>query len=1428
MDFMKEATGKSTFQLLHLSDVKKTVTIFLIYYHRNPQFVIDAFKCLLSENGRGDCPLALIVETISAEFLGVLAYFEKNLILQDSEKVLKRDALLSLGEIIRFMGPKHISQFRFKIVSLLRTAIDGREPEFRSISAHVWDIFIRNIDVQCLGPLLSTIIVSMEPLLVDHPKEVNSIFRYLIISNGSLLSNYLEDLFFIESLDIVDEDIKQFVCKQKVTSKMRDEQKFERLFESYSDQINHDNLAVRIYGIKYLTELFMANRPKINRLIMGQPIIDSDIERALKLLMVACKNDDEQLRMVAGKCLGELGAVEPSYMRQNYAPQKKFTISILSVEFAIMALAELCHAYQFQKDSKQVDNFSLAIQELLQMHNVNPITETNLEIWKAIPERMRQLMEPLLTSCYTSIVVKNYLDCHPIFLSDSWSSCEEWVYVWASNIIDCIDNVKVKKLLINFKPSLKNDKNIMAILMPFVILHGLQYCSTDRRLKIKEEFDLVFSHAEQQELLSSNAQREKPKIIPALGYVVNQQPFIEKLNVSDLKVKCAKMAFNLLDFIGNWIRHCRSDPNLPLMSDYNIVKDFYESFDKKRLAVANFKCGDYARALQFIEEYIVANPAKLQSELSFLGQIYGELLDSDSLKGAMGLKTSNLKLSEQILLNNVTGRLNESAACYERMIQEQQDISVSDLKDIMQCYLNLDQPETALLICDSLIDRLYEKHVKNIPIEASAEPLWRLGRFEEIDNMTKSSVCDLNPTWGIRCGRILSCFRRNEVDEFNAESQKTRECVLREMQMSIGENSYQKGYTHVIKLHLVTEIEKTYNIFRETQKRNFDIAYKQLLVHFSEMAERLSLFQNRKNVEQILCLRRILLKELKGLFQNHCADKNMVKRLSDVIDMELGKYWLMSSKLARKSGAVSQANLYMLNCETYQMKDLFLEKAKLMWFKGDQTNAMQTLNRGIDGLLRACTVKTLPLEDKKIYAKAKFLLAIYNAQSMNIQTDLNIQFFKESQLACKESELNLVHYAQFLDKMCASLPEGRKAERFELLKEVMNNYGHSMMYGFKFIYQSMPRMLSIWLDYTVDKHGDTKSAAELTRLASIFSEQLPPFMYFTAFSQLVSRICHPNQDVYNVLKTILVKLILAFPQQCLWMILCVLKSSYASREKRCAMVLGDQRLNVATFPKLISDFNALAVRLIDLTKAGIKKGVTTTTVSALTPDLPRIISDSSFSKIIIPCQRFMQPIMPSSLDKDKPVNSHAPFPNQMAYIEGVAEEVRVLQSLQKPRRINFLASDGSSYNFLLKPRDDLRRDFRLMEFNGVVKHYLGQDLEARERRLDIRTYSVLPLNEEYGIIEWLDNLQTFRLILAQLYRQKKMGISNAELQAYYAEGTLAQQKAKDRHMQVSKKFPPVFDEWFKMNFTTAYNWYLARSAYVRTCAVMSIVGKYSG
>jgi serine/threonine-protein kinase ATR len=65
------------------------------------------------------------------------------------------------------------------------------------------------------------------------------------------------------------------------------------------------------------------------------------------------------------------------------------------------------------------------------------------------------------------------------------------------------------------------------------------------------------------------------------------------------------------------------------------------------------------------------------------------------------------------------------------------------------------------------------------------------------------------------------------------------------------------------------------------------------------------------------------------------------------------------------------------------------------------------------------------------------------------------------------------------------------------------------------------------------------------------------------------------------------------------------------------------------------------------------------------------------------------------------------------------DEVDIMNSMQKPRKISVRGTDGVRYPFLVKPKDDLRKDARLMEFNSIINKLLKKDGESSRRQLCI-------------------------------------------------------------------------------------------------------------
>lgn len=1293
-----------------------------------------------------------LADYISERFLCVICHFEQILI-SDSEKFLRREVLLSLGEIMRLMGSERITQFRFKLLAVLRTALTIDQDAFKKICADIWKIFILTVDLISLGPLLSTIVVSLEPLLETHPCEVNEMLKYLIINNGNLLSVHIPDLFFLKDTSVSD-GIKEYV--QRYTEKSNET--FMDKFTASIRHINHDNVTVRIYGLNYLTALFEKNRLNLNELVVGQQQMHTTIENLLETLMTGIKSHDEALQIATGRCLGRLGAIEPSHLTPNYGPQQTFAQGVATDEFAIMALAELCKAYQFQKDTKNVDGYSLAIQEILVTREVCPKEKKNMKVWEAIPDRMRPLVEPLLTSCYTMTQGRvSRMDIHPIFGSIKCRTFEEWAMTWSLKTVEVIEHAEIKSLLRSFKPCMRHDKRMLTLFLPYIVMHAIQQGDENARNEIAEEILVVAESVTNPTERDGGVAKDIKRYgtIPTLEFVPSRNESSSDAAIEDsidIAIKCGKLAFNQLDFIDRWIRSTKSsDPH------YTVMKEFIDRFDKKLIARANFACGEYARALMYLESYIEDNrDERLQSELSFLFRIHAELADPDSLEGALNVKVAEPTLNEQIVKNNVQGRLQESAVYFERLLHTN-SISDNDCVEMIHCYLGLDQPETAILLANGLMKEFYDQN-NDALLQSSAEPLWRLGRFDELNELIETRNLRDSTDWGIRCGQILLNFRLDDDVAFETEVDKTRLVILKNLRIVGDEqNSYQKGYSNVMKLHLISEIEQTRDSMNQVIDANGKLKNPNAMQKlFLDWTARTQLLQPvPRIVEPVLCLRRIVVNEAKKILNKRMEHKRgAYMAVERQINNYVGELFIKSIELAREAGMHQQAELYILNAETYRPTSLFIEKAKLFWQKGDQSNSFKVLERGIEELHAE--------NDKATRGEAKFLIANYNAESMNVNTDLNIKYFKEVLQLLPESEKCYVHYAQYLDKTLAAIPTTEangtcNLKVYDSQLEIMYLYGKSMMYGTNYIYQAMPRVLSIWLDFTAANNNSEdrrqteyfrKTADKMNQFVVNFSDKLPAFTFFTAFSQLISRICHPSNEVYKTLKTIIIKLILAFPQQSLWMMLSVYKSSYANRVRRCTEIFSDKRLSSKQMQKMIQDFNALAEKMIELTNKDLPVKIAKFSIQAIFPELPRLLNQRDLSQIMLPFEKYMQPVLPSLHQRDTPGTLFNAFPHRAVYITGIRDELIVLASLQRPRRVTLRGSDGQNYVIMMKPKDDLRKDFRLMEFNSVVKKYLHQSADARQRRLNIRTYAVVPLNEECGIIEWVSNLETFRSIIS--------------------------------------------------------------------------------
>ena len=573
--------------------------------------------------------------------------------------------------------------------------------------------------------------------------------------------------------------------------------------------------------------------------------------------------------------------------------------------------------------------------------------------------------------------------------------------------------------------------------------------------------------------------------------------------------------------------------------------------------------------------------------------------------------------------------------------------------------------------------------------------------------------------------------------------------------------------------------------------------------------------------------------------------------------------------MARKGDFTHQAFNSVLNASQLGDASATIEHSRLLWREGSHRKAIQSLQGAIAANAfrshdyteadqsNATSNQGRQHQQNLLKAKAHLLLAKWIDRAGQTQSDVIIHQYKKAVDFHSRWERGHYYLGKHYNKLLESekaLPLAKQAQTFitgETAKLVVENYLRSLAFGAKYIYQTMPRILTLWLDlgtegelpldprYGNDETFRTHTMAQRRKLLGAcnaqvkkYIDRLPAFVFYTALSQMVARICHPNQTVYSLLVDVLAKIVIQHAPQALWTILAMVKSSTKDRANRGVACLtrvletAKRAKNESTGSELrvlINHGQKLSDQLLHVCEGDIQGKPSTI---SLAKDLG-FNHKTAVCKLAMPIEICLTASLPTT--DDVQMRQHKAFSSSdYIHISSFLDDVVVLNSLQRPRKISIRGSDGHVYALLCKPKDDLRKDQRLMEFNAMINRALKKDAESSKRRLYIKTYAVTPLNEECGLIEWIDNLKTLREILLNSYKQKNVHINYSELRLLLNDSVSAPNKLPIFTKKVLSHFPPVFHEWFVEMFPEPGAWFAARLRYTRSCAVMSIIGHVLG
>ncbi|CAI5760055.1 unnamed protein product [Candida verbasci] len=504
---------------------------------------------------------------------------------------------------------------------------------------------------------------------------------------------------------------------------------------------------------------------------------------------------------------------------------------------------------------------------------------------------------------------------------------------------------------------------------------------------------------------------------------------------------------------------------------------------------------------------------------------------------------------------------------------------------------------------------------------------------------------------------------------------------------------------------------------------------------------------------------------------------------------------LYEASLARENNNFDFATKMIVKAMQLNNKSALFEYSKLLFSKGNQAEAINI-------------VKELD-QDRDVQ--------LQKANWQNETNHLSVQQIIEEYNKAIALDPNFQQAYYDLGRYYIKLLENSQDSSGQFEKLIVENLITSAKLGTRFIFETLPKLLSIWLDFA-ERNNKSKSAEEnLIETMNIINQNakhIPASSWFTVINQLLTRITHSHEPSYKVLAKIISNVTKKYPKQALWFVLNHTKSDNLVKKKRTKQVLQLSGIN-----NLVSSGEKLFNDLILIASKTIKKSSSNKTLSLT--NYFNIILEQSFD-LVIPTERHLVITIPNGTGK------FSSFPIESSF-EGFLDKVDVFFSLQMPRRINVKGSDGKIYSLMLKA-DEVSKDAQVMELLNTIQRLLDANVDSRNRHLKLKPYMVLSLSPNIGIIEFKNNTTTIKKVIASCFN--KMNLVFNEKKIFMDIQKL--QKKKSLQMTIAhfngltKNYKPVLGDYFIANFKNVQEWYSSSQEFSRSNATMAIIGYIIG
>lgn len=870
---------------------------------------------------------------------------------------------------------------------------------------------------------------------------------------------------------------------------------------------------------------------------------------------------------------------------------------------------------------------------------------------------------------------------------------------------------------------------------------------------------------------------------------------------------CFQSVFSVFDYCNEWLSATRQFANYLVSLDVTtsdmwldkieLVKRFIDSFGMDLIAIKSAECNSFERTILYIEKcyrdgHIDDTSFKL-GELDAsktLQNMYANINDYDALNGVLKLfSTNNVKQKLTAFQYNdnwslalesfkVLGTGEESSVEYNTKLLK----ALSEHGSYDEVLSTLSSTTDAGAIQQTPLDWALVG-LKSAVYSGKMDQLHKW--LQVTDSLGKAQ--DIETVVSYELARYLQKLYNDEKPDFAESMNKLFDVIGLSLVSSVS-SSFSKNVSLMNQLHSLHDMGEILSSVDQS-----DI----LKVRLSNVD------QDFETQNKILTI--------------HGVANHIIKN-----DQQVSDIFLLQSSLARENGRLDISTRSIVQAMALNNLVANIELAKLLWTEGKQSEAIKTISEVLTGN---------QLVDNKSKAKVQLQYANWLDESNHLSAHQIVEEYKKAFELDKEYEKSSYDIGKYFNKLIESSKDS--SGFYEHL--TVRNFLTAVSIGSLFIFEALPKLITIWLDFA-KKPNKTKSAEK--KLQQIIHDlnaslkSVPTYAWYTVITQILSRIVQDHEPSYKIMANVVSNIIIEYPRHSLWYVLSHIHSTDPKRKLKVNTILESLKKSRKSHGVLIMAALELFEKLIGIASKPINKSSRTKQLS-----LSKYfgIEDASkpYDQLVIPVQSNLQIRLPY-----KEVANYTAFPKSASVtFDGFDDVVNIFFSLQMPRQVTIRGSDGNAYRLMVKG-DDTRKDAKVVEFTTMVNRILASSTEARKRGLNVANYSVIPLSEKIGVIEFVMDVQTMKGIvneqrkrLGKVVNERKIFVALNSAQKFIQEGKSDETKLKhlvQLFKSIVQNNEPVLHQWFIEQFSDPSAWYMARNKFTRSTAVMSIVGYLVG